>query len=569
MTEDARLTVILCWHMHQPEYRDCVTGSYRLPWTLLHALKDYVDMAAHLEATPGARAVVNFAPVLLEQIEDCAQTVSHHLRTGSALSEPLLGALSGVLPKATAARAALVAQCLRAHDVRVIGRFAPFAHLRSVARRIGVDSPDLGLLSDAYLLDLVTWHLLGWMAETVRRRHPLITALQEKGSGFDDADRRALLELVHELLGGLLGRYRALADAGVVELAMSPYAHPILPLLLDLRAGLEAEPGAPQPLAAAYPGGADRARWHLRHGREVFVRLLGREPHGCWPSEGALSTATVRLLAEEGFRWCASGESVLRNSLAAGDAEAKDPGKCLHRVYRVDGVGVDIFFRDDGLSDLIGFRYADWHADDAVGDLLHHISNIASACPDRGNSAVSIVMDGENAWEHYPENAFHFLGALYQRLAAHPLLSLGTFDSFLAHNRPTPSVLPQLVAGSWVYGTLSTWVGSPDKNRGWDLLVEAKTTFDRVMAEGRLDTAARAAAQRQLAICEGSDWFWWLGDYNPAASVSDFEQLFRMHLANLYRLLGEAMPAGLTQVVSTGHGDPALGGVMRPGSQGG
>lgn len=551
--------------MHQPEYREFPASRYRLPWTLLHALKDYVDMAAHLEAEPDAKAVVNFAPVLLEQIADYAIALGRHLRSGAPLPDPLLAAVAGHLPVDPAARRALLLQCLRANRQRVIARFPAWERLCDLAGRVGLASEDLDWLSDTYLLDLAVWYLLGWLGETVRRDDPRVARLQRKARGFDATDRRELLHLVQELLEGVLPRYRALALAGRVELAMSPFAHPILPLLLDLGAGLESEPGGLRPQAEVYPGGEARARWQLRHGREVFRRLLGVEPAGCWPSEGAISEATVRLLAEEGFRWCASGEGVLRNSLRA--SEAPQPGDaCLHRVYALADEPLRIFFRDDGISDLIGFRYADWHADDAVANLIHHLGNIADACPDRRNCAISVILDGENAWEYYPENAIHFLSALYRELARHPRFALTTFSELLSRRQPEPARLARLVAGSWVYGTLSTWVGSPDKNRGWEMLVAAKACFDRAVAEGRFDEATRRAAERQLAVCEGSDWFWWFGDYNPAESVSDFEQLFRAQLAALYRLCGEALPASLDTAVSAGHGDPAHGGVMRPGA---
>ena len=70
---------------------------------------------------------------------------------------------------------------------------------------------------------------------------------------------------------------------------------------------------------------------------------------------------------------------------------------------------------------------------------------------------------------------------------------------------------------------------------------------------------------RQLAICEGSDWFWWFGDYNSGDSVSDFERLFRLHLSNLYQMLGEEVPQVLSQVVSQGGGGIEQGGTMRRG----
>jgi alpha-amylase/alpha-mannosidase (GH57 family) len=88
------LNVVLYWHMHQPEYRDLRNGEYHLPWTYLHTIKDYVDMVAHLENNDRARAVVNFAPVLLEQIDDYAVQLDGFLHHGKALRDPLLSALA-------------------------------------------------------------------------------------------------------------------------------------------------------------------------------------------------------------------------------------------------------------------------------------------------------------------------------------------------------------------------------------------------------------------------------------------------------------------------------------------
>ena len=126
MTASARLPVVLLWHMHQPHYRDALTDQYVLPWTYLHALKDYTDMAGHLEAHPGARAVVNFTPVLLEQLEDIAGRLAAHLERGSPLPDPVLALLGPApLPESGAERAALIRACLRAHRQNMIERFAP------------------------------------------------------------------------------------------------------------------------------------------------------------------------------------------------------------------------------------------------------------------------------------------------------------------------------------------------------------------------------------------------------------------------------------------------------------
>ncbi len=154
-----------------------------------------------------------------------------------------------------------------------------------------------------------------------------------------------------------------------------------------------------------------------------------------------------------------------------------------------------------------------------MGNLIEHMENIAVACPDRNDCVISIILDGENAWEYYPENGYHFLNQLYRSLAEHPHLQLTTYEQFLAEKSPQPAHEEKLVAGSWVYGTFSTWIGDSEKNRGWEILVEAKRTFDEQLAGGHLTPEEIEAAERQLAICEGSDWFWWFGDYNPSATV--------------------------------------------------
>jgi alpha-amylase/alpha-mannosidase (GH57 family) len=178
---------------------------------------------------------------------------------------------------------------------------------------------------------------------------------------------------------------------------------------------------------------------------------------------------------------------------------------------------------------------------------------------------VSVILDGENAWEYYPYNGFYFLDELYRALESHPSIRTATFSEVLGDlgagglSRP----LPPLVAGSWVYGNLSTWIASEQKNRAWDLLASAKQSYNLVMASGRLDETAMQAAAQQLAICEGSDWFWWFGDYNPEQAVAMFDRLFRVNLANLYRLLQLAPPAQLSEPISRGGGHPDMGGAMR------
>ncbi len=565
MRAETSLRVVLCWHMHQPQYCDLISGEYKLPWTYLHAIKDYADMAAHLEAVPGARAVINFAPVLLEQLDDYAAQVSGFLRDHKALRDPLLAALvTPVLPSHPELRLELINNCMRVNRTRIVERFPAYRRLFELAQPFLQNCTDLLYVSDQFLSDLVFWYHLGWIAETVRRNDLRIQRWQEQGNNFSLHDRRELLVLIGELLSGLIDRYADLADRGQVELAVSPYAHPILPLMLDLQSAREAMPDVPLPELEFYQGGEKRAHWHLREGINVFEQYFRRKPAGCWPSEGSVSTATLELLEEYGFKWAATGETVLRNSLRAaqGEEAAVAPDAVL-QGYRVGDGKLTCFFRDDKLSDEIGFNYSTWHADDAVANFIHNLERIAKTHKGR-KLTLPIILDGENAWEHFPENGYHFLRALYERLAAHPTLKLSTFSECLDEGVEIGN-LSGLVSGSWVYGTFSTWIGDRDKNRGWDMLGDAKRAFDKASSDGALGSDQILAAQLQLAVCEGSDWFWWLGDYNPAHSVSDFESLFRVHLSNLYHLLGVEPPEYLAHTFARGSGAPGLGGVMRHG----
>jgi alpha-amylase/alpha-mannosidase (GH57 family) len=560
----ARLPVVLLWHMHQPQYRDALDGQYALPWTYLHAIKDYTDMAAHLEGNPGARAVVNFTPLLIEQIEELAQRIATHLESGAPLPDPMLALLGpDPVPREPQVRLELLRACLKAQRKQMIERFGPYLELATIAEMLGTPER-IAYASNQFIHDLAVWYHLAWLGETVRRSDPLVAQLTERGRAFSPEQRRALLALIGSLVSQIVPRYRALAERGQCELSVTPYAHPIIPLLLDFRCARDAVPAMPLPQHVSYPGGASRAVWHIEEAIRVFTRAFGRRPEGCWPAEGAISARTLELLANAGFRWSASGAAVLRASLALTDADAAQDPLAYNRPYRLPGTGLDCFFRDDSLSDLIGFTYATWHGDDAAANLVNELGQLARDYGAQGNHAVLIALDGENAWEHYPFNGYYFLRALYQQLASHPRLELTTLSECLQRGlKPAP--LARVCAGSWVHGTLATWIGDPAKNRAWDLLCAAKEAYDRALP--RIDDPEqRAAAGRQLALCEGSDWFWWFGDYNPADAVSQFDQLYRRQLQVLYRCLGLAAPAELSVPIAAGHGAPEHGGVMRRAS---
>jgi alpha-amylase/alpha-mannosidase (GH57 family) len=563
------LDLVFLWHMHQPDYRDhgsarvgagdTATGEFVLPWVYLHAMKDYVDMAAHLERHPQMRCVVNFVPVLLDQIEDYAQQFA-----SGQFRDPLLRMLATPdLDNITAAeRKLLLATCFRSNHTTMLAPFPHYQRLHDLYLLLAEDTDSTyDYLSGAYFSDLVTWYHLAWTGETERRRNPLLANLMSQGEGYDAEDRRALLDSIGKLIAGLIPRWRALAERGQVEISSTPNTHPLSPLLLDFKVARESLPEAPLPFAAAYPGGRSRVIAHIDAARISHARRFGAPPVGMWPAEGAVSEDFVKHLAAADCRWIASGEGVLNNSLAT--SKLSDPRAAYHPWKLEQAPGLTLFFRDERLSDLIGFDYAKWHGRDAAKHLVLQLEAILDAAAEDETPVVSIILDGENAWEHYPYNGYYFFEDLYGLLAEHPRIRTTTYAELLA--RPSPpaaAVLPRLTAGSWVYGTLSTWIGDEAKNRGWDLLCEAKQSCDRVLASGRLDAAQVAAVNAQLAICESSDWFWWFGDYNPSAAVASFDSLYRRNLARLYGLLQLEPPAHLDTPICAGSAT-AEGGSMR------
>jgi alpha-amylase/alpha-mannosidase (GH57 family) len=576
-----KLLISLYWHMHQPDYRDSISGEYVLPWTYLHAIKDYSDMAYHLEANVKARVSFNYVPILLDQLEDyVAQFKANKMR------DPLLALLGKQSLDGLAADQCqlIVESCFKSHHEKMLAPYAQYQrlyHLYQVASQSGEDI-NLQYFSGQYKADLLVWYHLAWMGENIRRNNNLVKLLVIKGSHFSYTDRRALFDLIGEVISDLIPRYKALQQRGQIEISSTPHYHPILPLMLDFKCTLDAMPNATLPLSPQYDGGEARAINHIQDAQASHLSRFGVKPVGMWPAEGAVSKKSLLLMAEQGVKWAASGEGVLTNSLHKSnpDKALVSRHEYLYKPYKVQGEQGDIvcFFRDDRLSDKIGFEYAKIHSTDAVRDFIQSLEHIHATYQKPENPVVSVILDGENAWEYYPYNGYYFLTELYQALANHPNIEMVTQSEILqAINTPEKSPykvfcgnLPEIAAGSWVYGTLSTWIGSKDKNYGWDLLCDAKKVYDKVFKAGKLSAKEQKLCEQQLSVCEGSDWFWWLGDYNPASSASSFDHLYRRNLTNLYLLLKQPVPTSLSSAISVNslaQSSDGLSGTMRRGQE--
>lgn len=573
-----KLYLNLYWHMHQPDYRDTVNNEYVLPWTYLHAIKDYSDMAFHLEANPKARVTFNFVPILLEQLED----YSHQFKKNE-IRDPLLSLLVHEnLAGLDQEQCQLVVQsCFKSHHEKMLSPFPHYQRLLQIYQLVEkmACNDEFHYLSGQYKADLLVWYHLAWCGESLRRNNKVIQSLMTKGVLFTLEDRRQLFNVIGETISGLIPRYKVLMQRKQIEISTTPYYHPILPLLLDFKSTLDAMPYAPLPQYVNYAGGYNRAVEHVVTAKKFHANLFGEEPNGMWPAEGGVSAAALSLMAEHGVKWAATGQTVLVNSLLKSHLSVADKNEYLYQPYRITNGKHDIlcFFRDDNLSDKIGFEYAKMHTPDAIKDFIQTLEHIQQSetleASNNQSKVVSVILDGENAWEYYPYNGYYFLSELYEALANHPDIEMTTFSDMVElyqskqykTKRITAPALPQVAAGSWVYGTFSTWIGSKDKNLAWDLLCIAKKTYDSVLSKGDLNADQLVACERQLAICEGSDWFWWFGDYNSSDSVASFDKLYRLNLINLYTLLQQPIPDELHSSISTGGGNADNAGTMRRG----
>ena len=559
--------------MHQPDYRDYASGDFLLPWVYLHAIKDYSDMAYHLEQHPRMKAVVNFVPVLLDQLEDYQQQFS----TG-VIRDPLLRLLAreNLNDVSDTERSLIIDSCFRSDHNKMVAPYTFYKRLFDIYKLVEPGgSTAVSYLSGQYLADLLTWYHLAWFGESVRREHQLLIQLMGKDENFTYDDRKTLFDLIGKTISGIIPRYRKLSENGQIELSSTPHYHPLAPLLIDIHSGRESQPESSLPQSQAYPGGRARVQAQLQQSMESHRLRFGQRPQGIWPAEGAVSTELMHVLAEQGCRWAASGEGVLVNSLLHAKLSAAERINYLYRPYRLQGTanGIHCFFRDDRLADMIGFEYSNWNGQDAALHFVAQLEAIAENADEGETPLVSVILDGKNAWEYYPYNGYHFLNDLYSTLEIHPKINTTTYRDYLNlreaggdHGLAKEGELPGLVAGSWVYGTFSTWIGSPDKNHAWDLLCAAKQKYDMVMAAGRLSEDERQQAEKQLSSCESSDWFWWFGDYNPSHAVASFDHLYRHNLMHLYQLLKLEIPDSLNLPISQGGGLVEVGGTMRRGS---
>jgi alpha-amylase/alpha-mannosidase (GH57 family) len=524
----------IIWHQHQPVYyKDPETGVYEKPWVRVHAAKDYVDMAAMLKNYPNIHVTFNLTPSLIRQLDDF-----------QAGAKDLYWVMAEVPAKQlTDEQKQFLLDRFFDTNRKIIARFPRYQEL--LQKR---DSGDEYTSQD--FLDLQVLFNLAWTDPDWLAQDPL-ASLVTKGSNFQESDKAIVFAEHLKLISEVIPVHKELQDAGQIEVTMTPYAHPILPLLMNTRLALVANPSMDLP-SKEFSYWQD-AIAQVELGVQLYEDHFGRVPRGMWPAEGAVAQEIVNMVSKAGIQWMASDEGVLAASLGM-DSFTRDSKEVvtepniLYRPYYVEskqGNGLVMVFRDIVISDKVGFTYSGVDSTAAAKDFINRIHAIRDSLISSGATGphlVSVILDGENAWENYDNDGKEFLNSLYTGLSNDPLIRTVTPSEFISIAPDQPKI-DDLWAGSWINHDFSTWIGEDEENRAWDYLATARELLQKYMTGNRQTTAeALQQAENYMYIAEGSDWFWWFGTDQNSGSDEAFDQQFRNTLKQVYLSLDEAPP---------------------------
>ena len=516
--------------MHQPNYQEPGSGNMVLPWVRLHAIKDYLDMLLAVDDFERLRVTFNLVPSLLDQFD-------LYINGGSDPHLDLSRLPADQLTEGQ--KATILDSFFGANATHMIEPYERYDNLfRKIKSNAG--TPVLpALFSSSEMRDLQVWSNLAWVDPTFRDEAP-IKSLLAQGAHFSEEQKHSLLDWQMNLIGRIVPTYRDYLNRGKVDVSFTPYYHPILPLLCDVRSAREANPRIELPRKPfSHP---EDARRQIQMAMDKYQEVFDRPMTGMWPSEGSVSQEVADILLDMGIKWIATDEEILYFSQKKAGI---DPGRTLmHTVYDY-GPGLKMIFRDHALSDRIGFVYSGWDTDRAVGDFVDHLKNLRRLLLDRIDEAVvPIILDGENAWEYFENDGREFLHELYRRLDEDPEIQTVTMTEATTQIKPQP--LKSVFAGSWINHNFRIWIGHSEDNAAWDLLSAARQALVDFETENpHFDAERLAAAWRQIYIGEGSDWCWWYGDDHRGADNEQFDAIFRHHLVAVYELLGLDVPLDL------------------------
>lgn len=544
-----RIHLVVLWHMHQPQYRDPETGRYVLPWTRLHALKDYYGMVEMLREFPKFHATFNVVPALGIQLEEYAS---------GKFNEPWHSlAFKNADELTREDKAEILSRAFQVNHEHLMSRCPRFVELYEWSRPAG-GAQALVTFTPRDWRDLQLLSQFVWMEESWFQKDEVISRLAAKGKDYSENDKAALKEKQRELLRLILPAYRDAATRGQIEISTTPFYHPILPLLCDSDVARIANPSTPLPRRAFRR--PEDAREQLQLARQYHEKTFGAKPVGLWPSEGSVSDQALSIAAEEGFQWFGTDEGVLGRTLNVGFF--RDPNgipanaERLFKPWRAQlgEKSITGLFRDHHLSDLIGFVYSRMEAKAAAADLHSRLRLLGEKVSANQPLTVCLFLDGENAWEYYPGNGREFLREFYRLIESDADFRALTASEALAAAGPIP-VTGEIFPGSWINANFDVWIGHNEDVAAWELLWDAREVYARSVEahrKGRLGAPAETAlrqAHESLLAAEGSDWCWWFGPEHSTANDAEFDALFRKHLTGIYLALGQVAPEELAKPI--------------------
>lgn len=539
------LYVNLTWHQHQPLYYKDEAGVYSRPWVRVHATKDYLDMAETVAQYEGVNVTFNLTPSLIRQLDDFASNGAKDIYW--VLAEIPAHELDETQKRF------ILERFFDANWDNVIGRFPRYKEL--LEKRAGTDSLAIDAALDAFsdqdFLDLQVWFNLAWIDLDYLAEEPL-KELVEKGKNFSETDKVVLFDAIKAIIIKVIPYHAELQKQNVIEVTTTPYAHPILPLIYNVDLALVGNPSAEMPTNAfSYP---QDAKAHLAKSVEMYKEYFGQDVRGLWPGEGSVAQDIVGIVHEAGYQYMQTGEPVLAKSLGI-DTFTRDENEKvkqaddLYRPYYVmDEAGnkVAIFFRDWNLSDKVGFTYSGMSGEDAASDLINRLESIHDDFLSQGLEGphiVSVVLDGENAWEYYDNDGKAFLNALYKKFSESQKLKTITPSDYLKLF-PEQRELENLFPGAWFSPNYDTWIGESEEAQAWNYLAQTRSFLaDYESGQKSADSNQLAQAFDFMYLAEGSDWFWWYGTDQDSGQDSYFDQGFRELLRQVYLSLDEPVPS--------------------------
>jgi alpha-amylase/alpha-mannosidase (GH57 family) len=547
-----RVHLVVLWHMHQPQYRDPESGRYVLPWTRLHATKDYFGMVDMLKEFPTFHATFNVVPSLGIQLEEYAS---------GKFNEPWFTlAFKNAEELTREDKTEILERAFQVNHERLMSRWKRFVELFEWSRP-AEGAQALVSFTARDWRDLQVLSQLAWMEESWLEKDEVVSQLASKGRDFTEADQQALKEKILQLIRMVLPAYRQAAESKQIELSTTPFYHPILPLVCDSDIARVANPSTPLP-RRAYRRPED-AREQLRWARDFHERVFGVKPAGLWPSEGSVSDQAMGIAAEEGFKWFGTDEGVLGRTLNVGffrDANGIPANaERLYKPWKLQAGGalsdgITGLFRDHHLSDLIGFVYSRMDSKAAARDLHERLRYLGEGVQSAQPLTICIFLDGENAWEYYPGNGREFLREFYGRIASDQDFRALTCSEAIAAAGDVP-VTPGIFPASWINANFDVWIGSSEDVAAWELLWDARDVYAKAVESGKAGHAdaplatALSAAYESLLAAEGSDWCWWFGPEHSTDNDAEFDALFRKHLTGVYLGLGRVPPEELASPI--------------------